>query len=360
MAKGLIIFFIILVILGILMGLFYSKLSGEKGVTGPLYTDLKVTPQPNLPANEYSGWIAWWDDYLAATLALETINDHSDKVKTILPVWYRTEMDGVTKEIPNAARKSDIERLALEKGVQIIPTIANDFEPDAVSALLDNEELAQKTIDELVFLAVAKGYKGWDLDWEQMYPGDKIGLNYFVKSLSEKLHQKGLVMSVTVQAKTGTSVDAPSSQAQDWAELAKYADQIRIMGYDFHYDESEAGAVTPLDLYQKMLDVAVKNIPRDKITIGLPTYGYDWIKMEGENIQYKDVINRLEQMGVKWKRDPVSAALTAKYTKDLKSHEVWFEDMESTRIKINMARALGLYRFSFWRLGGEDPRIWDL
>jgi spore germination protein len=240
-----------------------------------------------------------------------------------------------------------------------MPTITNDFQPDAVSALLDDWELTEKTVNDLVFIAVSHGYEGWDIDWEMMYPGDKVGYNGFIELLSQKLHEKGLKLSVTVQAQTGDNTDNPSIEAQDWQEISKYADQIRIMAYDFHYDSSEAGPITPLDAYQKVLNMAVQKIPLEKIIIGLPTYGYDWVGEKGVDTQYIHAIDRLTKLNKKWNRDLASAELVGKYTIGKDQHELWFEDAESAKIKIEMARSFGINRFCFWRLGGEDPLIWN-
>ena len=37
---------------------------------------------------------------------------------------------------------------------------------------------------------------------------------------------------------------------------------------------------------------------------------------------------------------------------------VWFEDAKSIQEKIDMLKELGVDQFVFWRIGGEDPRIY--
>ncbi|HEV3364895.1 MAG TPA: peptidoglycan hydrolase, partial [Acidimicrobiia bacterium] len=38
---------------------------------------------------------------------------------------------------------------------------------------------------------------------------------------------------------------------------------------------------------------------------------------------------------------------------------VWFENARSAEAKIRLARDSGVHRLYFWRLGGEDPAVWD-
>ncbi|HEX6232714.1 MAG TPA: hypothetical protein VFZ63_06275, partial [Jiangellaceae bacterium] len=39
-------------------------------------------------------------------------------------------------------------------------------------------------------------------------------------------------------------------------------------------------------------------------------------------------------------------------------HEVWYEDAESAHPKLELVSEYGLGGAFFWRLGGEDPRVW--
>jgi spore germination protein len=329
------------------------------GITYKALTNNPVETKVDKPI-EYSGWIAWWNDGGAEDSAIESMKNNPTTFTRVMPMWFRVENNGALNPIEGAARKQEIEQLALSQHVEIWPTITNDFDPQPVSDLLDDVDKQTKVIDYLVFTAVSNGYKGWDIDWEELFVGDKGGFNDFVENLATKLHEKGLKLSVTVQAKTGTKIDAPSSDAQDWKILSAFADQMIIMAYDYHNSASEPGPITPMDLYEKTLDIAVSQIPLDKLIMGLPTYGYDWVGTKGTSIQYADAIKMAKDLNLDFTRDPLSGELTDTYSSGGQKHTVWYEDYESTKAKIDLARSKGVYRFAFWRLGGEDERIWDL
>jgi spore germination protein len=40
-------------------------------------------------------------------------------------------------------------------------------------------------------------------------------------------------------------------------------------------------------------------------------------------------------------------------------HEVWYEDAESIAAKLELADSHGVGAVELWRLGSEDPRLWD-
>ena len=44
---------------------------------------------------------------------------------------------------------------------------------------------------------------------------------------------------------------------------------------------------------------------------------------------------------------------------DLINHEVWFENGPSVEVKVQLAREAGFGGVTFWRLGGEDPEVWE-
>ena len=69
---------------------------------------------------------------------------------------------------------------------------------------------------------------------------------------------------------------------------------------------------------------------------------------------------KLSLQKIEPERDVESLELTATYNNLLERHEVWFEDSESAKVRIDIANTKGINKFSFWRIGGEDEKIWDL
>ncbi|MCL4384245.1 glycosyl hydrolase family 18 protein [Patescibacteria group bacterium] len=354
--------FLILVGILVAVGITLWKKPGEiVNNPGKTYQDVlkekaaAIQKADNQPVT-ISAWIAWWD----GQKAINSLNQSNGKMKVISPMWYQLSAGGKMTEIPNASYKQQIKEAALGRGIDLMPTITNNFDPEAVSKLLDNQDWQSQLTDNLVATAQAQGYKGWDIDWEEMYPGDQQGFSDFVKELADKLHQQNMQLSVTVQAKTGLPSDNPTSAAEDWPSLSQSADQIRLMAYDWHDNTSSAGPISPLPEYEKALEMATAQIPKEKIIVGLPTYGYDWVNSKGEALQYDQMIQRLKNLKVSNQRDPDSAELVASYWDKLTPHTVWFEDATSMEVKVKIAKSYGLTNFIIWRLGGEDPGIWNI
>lgn len=303
----------------------------------------------------YSAWIPWWDE----KRSLASLKKARNKLNLISPVWYKLDEQGQIIEIKSPSKQQVLDAAASAK-LAIIPTIFNDFDSKRVSLFLNSEALKKDETDKLIEIALSKGYQGWDLDWEEISKNDKESFTNYVNYLAQRLHEKNLKLFVTVHAQTGKPTDWEGSKGQDWPGLAKQADFIRIMAYDFHHAESAPGPIAPLDKLREVIDYAVLVIPREKIVFGLPTYGYDWSQEGNQSFQYVDILERIEEFNGNYQRDPESFALKGSYILDGVKHTLWFEDSESITQKISLARSFGINQFCFWNLGGEDEKIWEI
>lgn len=62
----------------------------------------------------------------------------------------------------------------------------------------------------------------------------------------------------------------------DYGGIDAAVDFVFIMAYDWHEKHSGPGPIAPIDEIRKTLDNAVQRMPRNKIILGVPRYGYDW------------------------------------------------------------------------------------
>jgi len=307
----------------------------------------------------FSAWLPWWDEQRV----VQSLGNAQGKLEEISPIWYKLSDNGLLDTNPSVA-KDIITQRASSSGMILIPTINNEtnsgFDPKRVSFFLQNKNVQTTFINTLIASALQNGYKGWDIDWEQKNPKDKDAFTGFIQSLADALHTSHLQLTVTVQAKTGDAKNPDENTAEDWKALSPYADHIRIMAYDFHYDTSDPGAITPLDDLEAVLDYAVKEIPKDKIALGLPLYGYDWDNKKGEAIQYEDGMKRIKQYKGSFEYDSQSEEVVGKYTTLITPHTLWFTDTKSILRMLYIAYNYDVTNIIFWRLGGEDPTLWKL
>ncbi|MPN59015.1 Spore germination protein YaaH [bioreactor metagenome] len=133
-----------------------------------------------------------------------------------------------------------------------------------------------------------------------------------------------------------------------------------LMTYEWGYTYGPPMAVAPLDQVRRVLDFGVTQIPRSKILMGIPNYGYDWTLpyVEGEsmaeNISIPEAMARAERVGATIQYDETAQSPYYEYTDAQgREHIVWFEDARSMRAKLELVNEYGLAGVGFWTI--MDP-----
>jgi len=126
-------------------------------------------------------------------------------------------------------------------------------------------------------------------------------------------------------------------------------------------------AVSPINEVRRVMEYAISEVPRDKIMMGIPLYGYDWtLPYEqggswAKSISPQRAIELAQKYGVAIQYDPISQAPYFFYTDEQgRRHEVWFEDARSIQAKFNLAKELGIRGVFYWVLGNDFPQNWLL
>lgn len=304
---------------------------------------------------KYSAWVPYWKQ----NEAVESLQSMKDgKLSEVMPVWYELDSSGQVVESKYIEREK-LKDVATEKKIKIVPTLTNStpegFDGQRVTRLIENGETE---IDKLVDLAKSNQYSGWDLDLEEIKISDKDKFVNFVQNLSKKLHANKLTLSVTVHAQSGDD-NWIGSKGQDIQSLGNYADTVRVMAYDFHNSNSDSGPITPTADLRKTIEYTLGVVPKEKIAICLPTYGYDWSTSGVTPLQFEDMNHLVFKNSVGIERDTESFEMTGEYYKGSKLHTIWYQDYESLLKKIEVSKTYDITSFCFWNLGGEDQEFWD-
>ncbi len=270
----------------------------------------------------------------------------------------------IVAQVPERAAETAAGMEQLRKsGLPLVPTIANvtngqwAYEP--VAAMLHNPAEMTRHVNDVVALVQREGYAGIDIDYEDLRAGDREAFTTFVTKLADALHDKDKILSVDVFAKTTDAGEDQRNVAQDFAAIGAAADQVRLMAYDYHWAGSTPGPVSPITWVRQTLDYAKTQIPPEKIVLGVPVAGYDWVDGQGEVVSWLQCFGRTKAYNATLQYDRLSQAPSFKYTDAQgREHEVWFENAESTAAKLEVAKSAGIRGVYLWMIGGEDDRTW--
>ncbi|HEX6418819.1 MAG TPA: glycosyl hydrolase family 18 protein, partial [Acidimicrobiales bacterium] len=314
------------------------------------------------PALAVAGYVAPWDPRSRAAL------DRAPAPLTQLsPVWYRPAANGELELAADQDSGRSAETAPPPSGdVPLVPSVSNfrdgAWDGALVAAILDDPAARRAHIRALVAVARRPGAAGVDLDYESLPADRRADYSRFVRDLAGALHDAGRTLSVTVHAKTEEPGEWDGARAQDWRALGAAADTLRIMAYDHAWPGSPPGPVAPVPWVEDVVSFAVSQVPRDKLVLGLATYGYDWPDGGAAgDVAWADAVAIADAHGTEPRWDAASASPWFTYTDpDGTPHTVWFEDARSLAARLEVARRHGLAGVFVWRLGGEDPAIWDV
>ena len=299
-----------------------------------------------------SAWVPAWD-----SSAITIMGRHAGDLDESNPGWYTAQADGTIAKSSGGENPSL--RAALT-GTLLVPTIKNNpggsFNGEMMAAIVNSPELREKHADAIAQLVAQNAYDGIDIDYERMPSSSKAGFTAFVQSLAGKLHASGKKLSITVYAKTAEA-NWSGPGAQDWPAIGAAADSVKIMAYDNHWSTSSAGPIAPLTWLEQIVAYAANTLPIQKVMVGLPWYGYDWLASNGAAVTYAEAMTRAQSAGVTVGHDANGEA-----TFTYGQRTVYFQDATSYRRKVEtiVARYPDIGGFAHWRVGAEDPEIWNV
>jgi spore germination protein YaaH len=255
--------------------------------------------------------------------------------------------------------------------IKLMPLVENEhFDLTVAHALLTDTVAQDRLIKDLVAIGKQNQYWGYQMDMEHMDHTDRALYTAFTKKMADALHAEGLQYSIAVVAKVSDDPKDFSEKAWtkwggvfDYAALHPYVDFITIMVYD---QDDSVGPTSTLTWYTKVIDYAKTVIPKEKLSIGIPFYGWEWIPGTGKKVSshtYKFVTDQIKAKTVQSTQfnSVLGTGIMTFFVKKNGSKEnrvLWYENVESFKLKIGVLKKEGVRGFSAWALGQEDSRIW--
>lgn len=300
---------------------------------------------------------------------------HADQVDILVPAWYQVDSDGLVSGGPNPM----VLQTAKEHHVPVMPIVANSgFVQADFHKLLGDQNAQIKMAAQLVAACKRNGYTGFQFDLENVSWTDRDALSRMVRLAALSFHQAGLKLSIaTVPNAPGYAGETAFSAwiyknwrgAYDLKALAKSVDLICLMTYDQHTRWTPPGPVAGWGWTVENLNYALKVVPKDKLSLGIPLYGYHWFagapkdddpNPSAEYIGGQDALDLGKAYGGKIQWDPVDHTAWFYFYRAQTREWIFFTDAHTFRDRYDLVRERGLQGFCSWVLGQEDPSIWQV
>lgn len=246
-------------------------------------------------------------------------------------------------------------------------TEEGNFSNERSSILLNSPDLQERLIQELLDTMRDKGFYGLDVDFEFVFPEERILYADFIRTLRERLNPLDYPVLVALAPKNRADQPGLLYEAHDYALLGAAANAVLLMTYEWGYTYGPPMAVAPLPQVRAVLDYAVSVIEPQKIFLGVPLYGYDWPLPYVRGTTRADSISPQRAMEIALEHraeilyDEQAQAPYFYYTDRAgREHAVWFEDARSMDAKLRLIAEYGLQGVGYWNLMRAMPQNWTL
>ena len=290
--------------------------------------------------------------------SISNILEKAKGVNVMAPTWYVVkDNDGNLESYVSTAYV----KACHNAGVKVWATVNNiDIKTDG--ALLLNTVSSRDTlVNNLIAAAISNDLDGINVDFEGLPAKAADGYRQFIRELSLKCEANEIVLSVD------NYVPTASNAYYDRANQADYADYVVIMGYDEHWSGSkDPGSVASLPFVKKGIEDTKKDVPADRIILGMPFYTRVWqINNNGEAVT-SDVLSMdntdawIEENKVVPIWDESLGQNVGEYKKDNLIYRCWLEDEQSLILKLQLMQENRLAGGAFWKNGQDKRSVWDI
>lgn len=297
---------------------------------------------------------------------------------TIAPTWYHVkDTEGNLESISSA----EYVNYAHQSNIEVWATI-RDFDGGISSneeslALLSSTSSRENLVNQLIAEALQTGIDGINVDFEKI--SQECGEHYiqFIRELSVRCRQNGLVLSVDNYVPKGYNMQ------YNRKEQGVMADYVVIMGYDEHFGGSpEAGSVSSYNFVKEGIEETLKEVPAEKVISGIPFFTRLWeetpkteeelakdagteaaeytMKVSSDALGMSSAEAKVSEAGAELTWDEETKQDFATWESGGATYKIWLENEKSLEPKLKLMKEHKLAGTAAWALGQEKAEIWDL
>lgn len=308
-----------------------------------------------------------------ANARIATVLANSSGVNVISPTWFYLD-DNEGNLADNGSK--DYVNYCHSQGVKVWGLFSNLENGDADSTeVLTHTSKRENLVNQIIAKALTYSLDGVNVDFEAL--SSDVGDAYiqFIRELSLKCDDNGLVLSVD------NYVPSAYTQFYNRAEQANYADYLIVMAYDEHYAGSDEGSVASIGFVEDgAKDTLSAGVPAEQLVLGVPFYTRIWAEtpkddeadsaeaaaedyvgyeLSSEAVSMAEARNRINanQAAISWLED--CGQNYSQYENGGITYKVWLEDAQSLEKKLTVMKECELAGAAFWKSGMETADVWE-
>ncbi len=365
---------------------------------------------------EISGWIPYW----RSATGTKDVLPHLSGLTSVMPFGFTIKSDGTLADTAKLTEEPWVSFIAEAKAkkVRVVPTVMWG-DGDHIHQILSDTTKRIALEDEIAATVKKYGFDGIDIDFEAK---KRETINYFstfLKGLYQRMGNKWVYCTIEARMpledrySSGAKIPEDATDyANDYISINKYCDRVEIMAYDqgtiaLRLNAAREAPYAPVadpGWVEILTRLASQTISRNKIIIGIPTYGYEYkVTPLSSGYQYKrlwafnpkyglDISARLgitpsrtsaNEIGFTYDPKILESAPPLEETGTLQhalgeettvaqnsglrvtiagpfNYMTW-SDAQAIKDKVDLARKLGVRGVAVFKFdGGQDPKMWEV
>lgn len=340
------------------VGYVENKRLGEQTTVEPTPVTDYVEPVYESNTRDHKINLAW---HVVASVGgndtLISLMEGTKSVNVISPTWFA--LSDNSGNFTSFASKNYVDT-AHDMGLEVWGLIDNFSNADIDTyEVLAGLTTRQHLIDGLIETALQYGLDGINIDFENISLDAGEPFIEFIRELSIPCRQHGIVLSVDNYVPMGYT------DHYDRREQGIVADYVIIMGYDEHHKNSETtGSVASIDFVESGIADTVAQVPANKVINAIPLYTRIWetkgTTIESQAVGIGTAKEYLAAHGITTAWDETTCQNYGEYQSGDSYYQVWMEDEESIRVKLNIMSKYGIAGVAEWQLAFGDSAVWDV
>lgn len=260
---------------------------------------------------------------------------------------------------------------ARQAGVAPMMVITNiqanaGFSSALAHAILTDRQVQQTLLDNIIAVLEEKSYYGVNIDFEYVYPMERLAFNEFIQMVTGRLRALGYFTAITVAPKVNAGQLGVQYEAYDYSALGILFDRVILATYEWGYTFGPPIATSPIEQVQRVLDYAVSVIPSQKILMGMPNYGFDWTLpyqafSSARTVSFHEAEALAAREGAEIRFDPGTQVSFFNYVDDAGvQHVVSFDNEMGIRYRLAFVASYNLGGVSFWTINNFSPASYQM
>ena len=325
---------------------------------------IRVGQRIYLPRESFGAMLV--NGYCYPNISSEVLGEILPLMSMLCVFSCQVDAEGNVSPMQNDERVVNAAKAAKARPMLVLTNLdENGFNPEIARAVLLSAEKQEKVLKQVMAIIKQKGYGGLDVDFENVPRDAREGLNAFLAKAQAALHAEKLLLSSAVPPLTRDNQTGLLFEGFDFTAQGTYNDYVTLMTYEWGHQGGPPRAVAPLNEVRRAVEYAVSRMPKEKVLMGVPNYGYDWKipyqpGTRATTISNVGGVNIAQREGAAISFDVTAQTPWFRYEADGQRHEVWFEDARSINAKLGLAAEMGIAGVSYWSVNTMFPQNWTI